>query len=213
MKNGILRMYTGPGGELTAVTLPEGLQRIGDSCFQNCSDLGWLEIGKEPPRLGKRLLAGCGRIRRVQQRGKDGAGFSAVPEPFTACRAACFTPYLENFVYLGGPLSDLPRDVRGQAVRGFIFALEHDVKEIEQWQQGYLAYMRRHPVRYARSGKKVLMLLIREGALKKSQARGLMEEFRQKGDLETAAALLAYLHSRYGPSGGENLSLQEDRRR
>ncbi len=115
-----------------------------------------------------------------------------------------------ELIYLGGPLSDLPRKLQGRAARGFLYAMGHGLEEAGQWKEGYLAYLRDHIgefLKEAEEDRSVLLFLIREEVLDKGPAGRLLDLFDRKGDTEAKALLLQYIRDRSGGGPGP-LSLQ-----
>lgn len=67
--------------------------------------------------------------------------------------AICCTPYIVSclgadghgtLIYLGGPATDLDEKYWGNTAKGFIYAIEQCMTEIDQWKEGYLEFIQNH---------------------------------------------------------------------
>lgn len=85
IQNGVLKRYTGPGGhvvipdevteirervfrdraDLTGITLPEGLRRVGQSAFEGCTGLTGMYFPKQVEKIDIHAFQDCAGLRQI----------------------------------------------------------------------------------------------------------------------------------------------------
>lgn len=173
------------------MTIPEGLRTIRSGAFFACGNLESIRVPESVEEIEDPKLEA----------------------PFVICLTPFAASHAEYPVYLGGPLSDLPEEERPGAVRGFFYALEHGIREIDPWREAYIQQIREDADTYvslAEENRTVLLLLTGEELLDEEGARYLMDRFDEEGGIEAKALLLRYCHERFAAGGPGDLSLRED---
>ena len=61
--DGVLKKYTGPGGD---VTIPDGVTEIGSNAFENCEALTGIAIPASVTKIGMSAFSGCTGLKDVQ---------------------------------------------------------------------------------------------------------------------------------------------------
>ncbi|MDO5131620.1 MAG: hypothetical protein Q4D81_01400 [Eubacteriales bacterium] len=124
-------------------------------------------------------------------------GIRIVKEPLGGCYAICCSPYaaslVETPVYLGGSITDLSGKTRDAAADGYIYAVQHGIREIERWKEDYLDYFRDHNIRYidrAKKNRDVLLFLAREWLRELGFVNCFLNRRLNSNDVELKAALL-----------------------
>lgn len=171
---------------LESVMIPDGVTSIGEGAFQGCKSLTSVIIPEGTTKIGDNPFGGCCNLSVI-----------------------CHTPYavsrLERrknlyFIYLRGPLSDLPEEYWRRAAKGFIYAQEHGITEIDKWREAYLEYIRDHIedyVEYAKLNRLILFFLINERLLDEMGTRLLQNQYDNTDDEEVKAALLKYRQDKF----------------
>ncbi len=59
IENGVLKKYTGPGGD---VTIPAGVTEIGFSAFKDCTNLTSVTIPESVTEIGYNVFTNCRRL-------------------------------------------------------------------------------------------------------------------------------------------------------
>ena len=183
--------------EITNVTLPAGLTSIGKGAFTKCSGLSSVVIPESVTCIGKKAFAECGRLKYI----------------------ICSTPYvvshvdktrLYHLIYLGDAFSDLSKKDRRRVIKGFLYAQEHGITEINRWSGQYLEYIRTYPgalIRKAKENKFILFFAIREKLLDAGGTKQLLDHYENTEDVEVKAALLQYQHEMFETEETEGFTL------
>lgn len=222
---------------LTGMDLPEGLEIIGDQAFRGCRKLEDIRVPEGIRSIGERAFYDCRSLKvlilpeSLTYIGKKAFSASCEMEflryprscDFRACfgDACCSIPYVTIYdpeaslqvrcpVYLGGSLTDLPEKARPGAVRGFVYAREHGIRETEAWKEDYYQYIRDHNRAFAEDAvrsRSFLLFLVREELLDLRTADHLLQVFAGRGDAEGGALVLRYRKDRSGAGDDESLTL------
>ena len=102
-------------------------------------------------------------------------------------------------VYTGGSIEDIDSRYKKFAVKGFLYALEHNCADMSQWKDGYLTHIKRNGVTYTKQAvcdEFLLNLMIDEKLLNESGTEKLMSAY--DGNTEIIARLLAYKQQQFG---------------
>ena len=102
-------------------------------------------------------------------------------------------------VYTGGSIEDIDSRYKKFAVKGFLYALEHNCADMSQWKDGYLTHIKRNGVTYTKQAvcdEFLLNLMIEEKLLNESGTEKLMSAY--DGNTEIIARLLAYKQQQFG---------------
>ena len=101
-------------------------------------------------------------------------------------------------IYTGGPVDDLTVKARSSAVKGFLYASERGMPEIEPWRESYLAYIKRNEKTYRKQiflEKNLFGLMLEEKLLTESGVRALLPEAENRPEI--MAALLEYRNKHF----------------
>ena len=197
--------------KLKNIIFPEGLNKIGRMAFSSCKSLNSIRIPEGVRRIGERAFSYCRRLRRVELTCDS---IIQGDKTFIGCKnlkiITCWTPHtalcvndIEDLclLYLGGPVSKLFEECRENAARGYLYAQEHGIKELEGWRAEYLEYIRNHAQAFIRDAVKsnfILLFLIKEELLSEEAARMAIKQYGDELDIKGKAALLQYLHEKFG---------------
>jgi hypothetical protein len=179
---------------LTEITIPGSVTSIDDDTFFGCESLTSVTIPAGVTSIGRCAFYQCTGLKSV----------------------ICYTLYAASavagsdisLIYLGGSPSDLPEEYMEAAARGFIYALEQGITEIDPWREEYQEYIRENAAAFVEEAKRdgsVLMYLIKEKLLDEKAARTLLEHLKDSDDIEGKAALLQYLHGHIRAGGTEDI--------
>lgn len=98
-------------------------------------------------------------------------------------------------VYTGGPLDDLSRKTKPYAVKGFLYATEHNLEDMSNWKDSYLNHIKRNEKTYLKLAENngfLVRLMISENLLSENGSKTLLENNAVQNDTEIKALLLNY---------------------
>ena len=105
-------------------------------------------------------------------------------------------------IYLGGPIAYLNgKESRIKAADGFIYALERGIKEVDQWREKNLEFIRNNVIEIVedtKDKKHVVLFLIREKLPDEEVTKNLLKRYEDSDDIELKAYLLQYQHEQFG---------------
>lgn len=103
-----------------------------------------------------------------------------------------------NTVYTGGPLTDLNPGAKSYAVKGFLYAKEHGLIDMSQWEASYFEHIKANENTYikaAKDNKFLFNLMLEKELLSTKGTEKLLKEISPESDVSAVAALLAYKDS------------------
>ena len=106
-------------GSLESITIPESVISIGEGVFQGCERLECIRI----PKAVEEILD------------------EKLDVPYVICYSEYIATFAEYPIYLGGSLYDLSSYIKPGALEGFLYAKEHGITEIDQWEDDYRNYI------------------------------------------------------------------------
>ena len=112
---GVLKKYTGPGGD---VTIPEGVAKIGEDAFRCCKSLTSVTIPAGITVIGSETFAGCTSLRSV-----------TIPESVTEIDETVFTGCEKLTELLVGKGNSVYRDIDGILFKGDVLICCPEGKE------------------------------------------------------------------------------------
>lgn len=127
-------------GNLRSVSTPEGVVFIGHGAFMKCRSLQDVTLPESVLSIGDAAFHGCDSIEciRLPRALEEDCGFGKF---FDIPYVICYTPEVASIaefpIYLGGSVFDLWETDRSRAVKGFRYAQEHGITEIDQWEEDY----------------------------------------------------------------------------
>ncbi|MBR6089765.1 MAG: leucine-rich repeat domain-containing protein, partial [Anaerolineaceae bacterium] len=208
---------------LETADIPQEMTRIGDGAFENCISLTNVVIPEGVIDIGASAFEGCRSIEIVTiPDSVKNIGHSAfmnsciclkLPKSFTnflrkekygtyvTCYSYSAVKHAEYPIYLAGGLSDLKKRCKKRAVKGFFFAQEHGINEIDRWKDEYLQYIKRNIrkyTRYADKQRSILLFLLREGLMEEDGLTYFLEKNKDSDDDELKAALLQFRQKKSG---------------
>lgn len=127
---------------LRDVSIPEGVLFIGHVAFLGCSSLRDIVIPEGMLSIGHHAFCECTGIECIRiPRSVEQICYEMLDIPYVIC----YTPYVaanaECPIYLGGSVFELHESDRSRAVKGFRYAKEHGITEIDQWEEDYKRQM------------------------------------------------------------------------
>ena len=204
IEDGVLTRYTGPGGNvtvpegveaigpsafdecagLTGVTLPESLRAIGFHAFMECRGLTEVTIPENVRTIGPWAFFYCKGLRSITLLGGKTAPAVKTEDPFEDVDAPIIAP--------GIPLGDMPAFWKPRAAWGF--AEERD-QYPEARQEEYLKYIRSqrkrlYPLAVCHEG--LLLLMLTEGLIPPKDVRALLDEAERQGSAAAKMMIQAY---------------------
>ena len=115
-------------------------------------------------------------------------------------------------VYVG-ELDDLAPKAKNHAVKGFLYASEHDAVDMSPWRADYLAHIKRSQKTYVKEAPEnpyLLRLMLEEKLLSEKNVKDLLDALGDKAPEQTAA-LLDYQETQFGNQKKEDaFSLSDD---
>lgn len=115
-------------------------------------------------------------------------------------------------VYVGN-LDDLTLKAKNHAVKGFLYASEHNAVDMCPWRTGYLAHIKRNQKTYVKEAQDnpyLLRLMLEEKLLSEKNVKDLLDALGGKAPEQTAA-LLDYQEAQFGTRKKKDVfSLSDD---
>lgn len=111
--------------------------------------------------------------------------------------------------YTYGPIDDLQPKIKPYAVKGFLYALEHDLVELSQWKESYIAFIKgnlKTYVKLANDNPLLLKITLDEKLLSPKDVENILKSAQSSGNHEVLAALLAYQNESPKASSKDPLS-------
>ena len=108
-------------------------------------------------------------------------------------------------VYTGGPLDNLLPRAKPYAVKGFLYAAEHNLEDLTKWKGSYLKYIKDNEKKYlalAENDDFLLHLMIQESLLSENGVKILLESEAFQGNVSAKVAVLDY-HNRMFPPNNQ----------
>ena len=100
---------------------------------------------------------------------------------------------LGNGIYLGGPLDDLADEQKQDAVRGFLYALQIGIKEVEPYKDGYYQYIKKHNKWFVDVGNQFSFnLMLQEKLITAKTIEKLVDHPYMKDNPKVMEAVLSY---------------------
>jgi hypothetical protein len=124
---------------LRSVSIPEGVMFIGHGAFMNCWSLQGVSLPESLLSIGDAAFADVGiECIRLPRGLEEDCGFAKFFDiPYVMFYTPGAASIAEFPIYLGGSVFDLYEEDRSRAVRGFQYAREHGITEIDQWEEDY----------------------------------------------------------------------------
>ena len=197
---------------LKYVSFPSGLKSIGPKAFKESS----LQYAVIPQNIIELSKDAFNKMEEYYETGDDiAAAFKVynVPIPYIAVYASGFCELLKRPIYLGGPLDDLPAKTKNAAVNGFIYAIQNEITEIEQFRASYSDHIKRNIKTYlkkAENDEVLLLYMLEEQLPDKKQVQSLIKAISSKDRPDLTAELLDYLGDQIGYDMDEFDSLSDD---
>jgi len=204
-----------PAAPESAYAVPEGTRAIAPGAFQGAGRLRELTLPQSLRSVGPMAFSGTALpFLRLPEGVEPGPGLRGLEGAVTVCTRPEQALWLARPVLLG-EVSALPERARGAAVAGFLWAIEHGLRGIEPWREGYLACIREDIERYlafAPGDETLLHLLLEEGLVPPEMLPDLLDDAAEKGRTDLTAELLDYRRRCLPPEAqpGDALSLEDD---
>ncbi len=188
-------------GADTEIRIPESVTHIEGGAFNSARGLDRILIPVSVASIGQGAIRSIWNLKTV-----------ICPAPYSEAGYYKENPFenVKNLVYLGGPPTDFPKEYRARLCRGFFYAREHGISEIEQWREVYLDFIGHHFRAFFRNveeDRDLLLLLLQRDLLDEEAVRTLMDHFSKTDDVEVTAALLQYHRENFGTDVPGALSL------
>ena len=189
--------------QLKQITLPQSLKSVGGNAFK---------------RTGFRFATIPKSVAKLPQKAFQSSTIEWIEDeincivPFVAVYSAEMVGALVHPVYIGGPLSDIPAKLKNAAVKGFFYALQHEVTEILPYKQSYLDHIKNNSKTYAKQAatdEYVLHFMIEEKLLSQKDIETLLEAYGGKKHPDIIAELLDYQLAQFGGKK-DDFSLSDD---
>ena len=106
-----------------------------------------------------------------------------------------------RMIYTGGPLDDLPSQLKKHAVEGFLFAEQYAFEDMSKWRDSYLTYIKRNVKTYIKKVKEnafLFNLLLDEKLLSHNGAKEMLEYVSAMKRPDYVAAVLDYQEKNFG---------------
>ena len=197
--NGILLSRTGkklimfpPKGDPAACPIPESVEQIASKAFYGVGTSGYIALGKN--------------VSITKSAFKDADSL------FVTVYAAADAALMTNPIYIGN-IDDLPAKLKNAAVKGFLYAEEHGIKEIQPYRQSYLEHIRRNIKTYlkeANGNEFLLRLLAAEKMIPEKEVDSLMQTVGEQENTALTALLLEYRQTNFGVREKDEFSLSDD---
>ena len=202
IENGVLTKYNGPGGDvivpegvekiehsvfdncvkLTGVTLPESLLAIEFHAFMDCRNLAEITIPKNVRKIGPWAFFYCTSLKRITVLSPKVSPPVKGEDPFEDVDAPIVAPNM--------PLGDMSALWKLRAVWGFA---REQTSYPDERQREYLKYIKSQRKRLyplAVRVKALLMLMLGEGMV--SDTQPLLDEAERQNNTEAKALIQAY---------------------
>ncbi len=201
--NGILLSKTGkklimfpPNGDPADCPIPESVEQIGSRSFYGVRKSGYIMLRKNVS------------IAKSAFKDEDTPFITLFVTVYSAADAAIMT----NPIYIGN-INDLPTKLKNVAAKGFIYAEEHGIQEIQPYRQSYLEYIRRNIKTYLKDAPEnefLLQLLIEEKLIPAKEISRMIRTADTKGNTVMKAMLLEYQHANPDAKKTDEFSLSDD---
>ena len=117
-------------------------------------------------------------------------------------------------ICLGGSIEELPPKLKNNAIKGFLYAIRHGIREIEAYKTDYLDYIKRNEKTYMKQAmhdEGLLRLMIEENLLSEKGMQTLLKETEMCAETDLIAVLLDYQQKHFGKKPKkETPSLSDD---
>lgn len=136
----------------------------------------------------------------------------AVDVPYVAFYHAAIAERMEYPIYLGGPMDDLPPKCKNGAIKGFLYARNHGITEINAFRQSYADHVRKNPDTYLRNAESddtLLLWLMEDNLIPQKAFDKLLAKKKKTASPEIMATLLSYQQQQFGAAGNDHLTLED----
>lgn len=206
IENGILKKYTGPGGEvvvpqgvetigpsafdecaaLTGVTLPESLRVIEFHAFMECRNLREITIPQNVQKIGPWAFFYCKGLQKITLLGANTAPAVKSEDPFEDVEAPIIAPNL--------PLGGMPAFWKARALWGFAQEREQDPAERREEYLKYGRAQRKKLIPLALRQEALLLWMLGEGLFPSKDTQLLLDEADRQGNAAARTMILNYLN-------------------
>lgn len=160
---------------LQKITIPEGVTKIEKYAIWG-SDLELIILPKSLEKISKDSVSG----------------------EYVVIHQLDFVEKIENYIiYLGGCLGDIPSKRKFDAVIGFVYAVSHGIKEIEQYRDIYAEYIKENKKTYIKKCNDniyMLKFMLSEKIINEKEANKLLNLYSKEENTEITAMLVDYIN-------------------
>lgn len=181
-----------PNADPAVCGIPDSVKQIGSKAFYGVSACGHITL-KKGVKMSPSSFYQSDRLFAVVYSPED----AAVPD------APIFI----------GNIDKLPPKLKNAAVKGFLYAEEHGIKEIARYRKSYLEHIRRNVKTYLKSAQEdafLTRLLITEAMIPEKEIDAMLTAADRQGNATLKAHLLEYRQAQFGAGAPSDFVFEDD---
>ena len=177
--------------DLKMFSFPESIQTIGSSAFHGCSGLREARVPVSVKKIEEHSFADCPRLTLIVP------GARTVISPSTLALSKEFRiQELPTLVVLSQPMDSLDRNLKSNALLGYLWMKKHQVHIKENVRKTYLTYMNQNKARlWTRPA--ILQCILDEKLIPREGISVFLEKAQKMERPDLAAMLLQSVHDNY----------------
>ena len=211
-KNGKKLILYPMGRKEESYTIPGGVTQIGAAAFKAAFHLKSLQIPEGVNSIAAQAIKMTGMEYLHLPHSVEKLANKAVDVPYVSFYHPEIADKVKAPIYLGGPIDDLGPKVKNAAVKGFVYAVQHGIEEIEQFADSYVEHIKNNAKTYCKAAAKDEFLfhwMIEKELIPQKECKALLSALEEAQRSDLTAELLTYQHEHFGGAKDE-LSLEDN---